>query len=130
MCAFVFYQMWEDLIQKAKDGGLDVIDTYVFWNAHEPSPGNVSELCTSTCWIFFRGIFVFSFTKDYVLSFCSMFVYNYSGMRCFSIILREDTTSYGSSRKCRKWDFMPISVLDPMSVQNGISGIFAFLLSI
>ncbi|KAL5845170.1 hypothetical protein ACOSQ4_011128 [Xanthoceras sorbifolium] len=32
--------MWEDLIQKSKDGGLDVIDTYVFWNAHEPSPGN------------------------------------------------------------------------------------------
>ncbi|KAJ6365190.1 hypothetical protein OIU76_030041 [Salix suchowensis] len=28
------------LIQKAKDGGLDVIDTYVFWNLHEPSPGN------------------------------------------------------------------------------------------
>lgn len=34
-------QMWEGLIQKAKDGGLDVIDTYVFWNVHEPSPGNV-----------------------------------------------------------------------------------------
>lgn len=34
--------MWEDLIQKAKDGGLDVIDTYVFWNGHEPSPGHVS----------------------------------------------------------------------------------------
>ncbi|KAK1439879.1 hypothetical protein QVD17_05703 [Tagetes erecta] len=32
--------MWEDLVQKAKDGGLDVIDTYVFWNGHEPSPGN------------------------------------------------------------------------------------------
>lgn len=32
--------MWEDLIRKAKDGGLDVIDTYVFWNVHEPSPGN------------------------------------------------------------------------------------------
>ncbi|CAA0843424.1 Beta-galactosidase 3 [Striga hermonthica] len=32
--------MWEDLILKAKDGGLDVIDTYVFWNGHEPSPGN------------------------------------------------------------------------------------------
>ncbi|KAI3753326.1 hypothetical protein L2E82_25377 [Cichorium intybus] len=32
-------EMWEDLIQKAKDGGLDVIDTYVFWNGHEPSPG-------------------------------------------------------------------------------------------
>ncbi|KAJ9564503.1 hypothetical protein OSB04_000469 [Centaurea solstitialis] len=33
-------EMWEDLIMKAKDGGLDVIDTYVFWNVHEPSPGN------------------------------------------------------------------------------------------
>ncbi|OIW03513.1 hypothetical protein TanjilG_31026 [Lupinus angustifolius] len=33
-------EMWEDLIEKAKHGGLDVIDTYVFWNVHEPSPGN------------------------------------------------------------------------------------------
>ncbi|KAF5958261.1 hypothetical protein HYC85_005486 [Camellia sinensis] len=33
-------EMWEDLIQKAKAGGLDVIETYVFWNVHEPSPGN------------------------------------------------------------------------------------------
>ncbi|KAM7515632.1 hypothetical protein LguiA_005215 [Lonicera macranthoides] len=32
-------EMWSDLIQKAKDGGLDVIQTYVFWNGHEPSPG-------------------------------------------------------------------------------------------
>ncbi|KAL2892768.1 Beta-galactosidase 3 [Bienertia sinuspersici] len=31
--------MWEDLVKKAKDGGLDVIDTYVFWNGHEPLPG-------------------------------------------------------------------------------------------
>nr|AJQ19480.1 beta-galactosidase [Diospyros kaki] len=28
--------MWPDLIQKSKDGGLDVIETYVFWNFHEP----------------------------------------------------------------------------------------------
>ncbi|KAG5089440.1 hypothetical protein JHK86_002052 [Glycine max] len=32
--------MWEDLIYKAKEGGLDVIETYVFWNVHEPSRGN------------------------------------------------------------------------------------------
>lgn len=32
-------EMWPDLIQKAKDGGLDVIQTYVFWNGHEPSRG-------------------------------------------------------------------------------------------
>ncbi|KDP33931.1 hypothetical protein JCGZ_07502 [Jatropha curcas] len=28
--------MWPDLIRKAKEGGLDAIETYVFWNAHEP----------------------------------------------------------------------------------------------
>ncbi|KAJ4970437.1 hypothetical protein NE237_003536 [Protea cynaroides] len=28
-------EMWPDLIQKSKDGGLDVIETYVFWNLHE-----------------------------------------------------------------------------------------------
>uniref|UniRef100_A0A2N9ILC6 Beta-galactosidase n=1 Tax=Fagus sylvatica TaxID=28930 RepID=A0A2N9ILC6_FAGSY len=29
-------EMWPDLIQKAKDGGLDTIETYVFWDRHEP----------------------------------------------------------------------------------------------
>ncbi|XP_023516730.1 beta-galactosidase-like [Cucurbita pepo subsp. pepo] len=28
--------MWPDLIQKAKDGGLDAIETYIFWDRHEP----------------------------------------------------------------------------------------------
>ncbi|GAA0166207.1 GTPase-activating protein [Lithospermum erythrorhizon] len=27
--------MWPDLINKAKEGGLNTIETYVFWNAHE-----------------------------------------------------------------------------------------------
>ncbi|KAH6759196.1 beta-galactosidase 16 [Perilla frutescens var. frutescens] len=31
--------MWPSLISKAKRGGLDAIDTYVFWNLHEPQPG-------------------------------------------------------------------------------------------
>lgn len=34
--------MWPGLIQKAKAGGLDVIQTYVFWNGHEPSRGQVN----------------------------------------------------------------------------------------
>ncbi|KAE8666883.1 Beta-galactosidase [Hibiscus syriacus] len=33
-------EIWPDLIEKAKGGGLDVIQTYVFWDGHEPSPGN------------------------------------------------------------------------------------------
>jgi beta-galactosidase GanA len=28
--------MWPDLIRKGKEGGLDAIETYVFWNGHEP----------------------------------------------------------------------------------------------
>ncbi|OMP01166.1 Glycoside hydrolase, family 35 [Corchorus olitorius] len=32
-------QMWPSLIAKAKEGGVDVIQTYVFWNLHEPQPG-------------------------------------------------------------------------------------------
>ncbi|KAG8378241.1 hypothetical protein BUALT_Bualt08G0117200 [Buddleja alternifolia] len=31
--------MWPSLISKAKQGGLDAIATYVFWNLHEPEPG-------------------------------------------------------------------------------------------
>ncbi|EEF46238.1 beta-galactosidase, putative [Ricinus communis] len=29
-------EMWPELINKAKDGGLDAIETYVFWDRHEP----------------------------------------------------------------------------------------------
>ncbi|KAL9162131.1 hypothetical protein ABFS82_07G069100 [Erythranthe guttata] len=32
-------QTWPDLISKSKEGGLDVIETYVFWNGHEPVKG-------------------------------------------------------------------------------------------
>ncbi|KAJ4803913.1 Beta-galactosidase [Rhynchospora pubera] len=31
--------LWPDLLEKAKQGGLNAISTYVFWNAHEPAPG-------------------------------------------------------------------------------------------
>lgn len=33
--------MWPRLIAKAKAGGLDVVQTLVFWNLHEPQPGQV-----------------------------------------------------------------------------------------
>ncbi|KAL2475471.1 Beta-galactosidase 8 [Abeliophyllum distichum] len=31
--------VWPEIIRKAKEGGLDVIETYVFWNYHEPVRG-------------------------------------------------------------------------------------------
>ncbi|KAL8496341.1 hypothetical protein ACS0TY_020156 [Phlomoides rotata] len=35
----VILKVWPEIIGKAKDGGLDVIETYVFWNYHEPVRG-------------------------------------------------------------------------------------------
>jgi hypothetical protein len=32
-------QYWEEELVKMKSGGLDIIATYVFWNAHETEPG-------------------------------------------------------------------------------------------
>ncbi|KAL5982776.1 Beta-galactosidase 10 [Asimina triloba] len=37
---FYLRQMWPGLVATAKEGGIDVIETYVFWNGHEISPGN------------------------------------------------------------------------------------------
>lgn len=83
-------QMWEGLIQKAKEGGLDVIDTYVFWNLHEPSPGNVS--CSFLVFFFplfsciISLVFVFSFIK-----LCS----NIFHFWVFSTISREEMIWFG-----------------------------------
>jgi len=52
-------QMWPDLIQKAKDGGVDVIETYVFWNGHEPSQGKVMNDIYFYDVFFFFSIFIF-----------------------------------------------------------------------
>ena len=32
-------EMWPSIIAKCKEGGADVIETYVFWNGHEPAKG-------------------------------------------------------------------------------------------
>lgn len=51
--------MWPDLIAKAKEGGLDVIQTYVFWNLHEPQQGQVnsnSSICPFLCIFFLSSL--------------------------------------------------------------------------
>ncbi|MED6208636.1 hypothetical protein PIB30_047173 [Stylosanthes scabra] len=35
-------EMWPDIFKKAKQGGLNVIQTYVFWNIHEPIQGQLN----------------------------------------------------------------------------------------
>ncbi|CAN0852800.1 Beta-galactosidase 8 [Linum grandiflorum] len=34
-------EMWPEIIRRSKEGGLDVIETYVFWNYHEPVRGQI-----------------------------------------------------------------------------------------
>lgn len=46
--------MWPSLIQKAREGGLDMIETYVFWNGHEPSQGQVIQFTS----FFFKVVIV------------------------------------------------------------------------
>ncbi|KAJ0453987.1 putative beta-galactosidase [Helianthus annuus] len=36
LITFISSQMWPNLVAKSKDGGADVIQTYVFWSGHEP----------------------------------------------------------------------------------------------
>lgn len=40
-CDLSVLQMWPSLIAKCKEGGADVIETYIFWNGHEPAKGQV-----------------------------------------------------------------------------------------
>ncbi|TKY67659.1 Beta-galactosidase 14 [Spatholobus suberectus] len=32
-------EMWPDILDKARHGGLNVVQTYIFWNIHEPEKG-------------------------------------------------------------------------------------------
>jgi len=43
VCTWIL-QMWPVLLDNARRGGINVIQTYVFWNAHEPQQGQVNYL--------------------------------------------------------------------------------------
>nr|GMD31480.1 beta-galactosidase 15-like [Ipomoea batatas] len=42
--------MWPSLIRKAKEGGLNTIETYVFWNAHEPNYREIENEYGNIIW--------------------------------------------------------------------------------
>lgn len=51
--------MWPDIIKKSKEGGLNVIQTYVFWNGHEPQYGKVKlALNDATGWTYDSPIYM------------------------------------------------------------------------
>lgn len=71
--------MWPSLIKKAKEGGLDVIETYVFWNAHEPLRRQVfyfNEKLLVPYYIFW----FFVFCTDFIFFFFLLYMqYDFSG---------------------------------------------------
>lgn len=74
--------MWEDLIIKSKNAGLDVIDTYIFWNIHEPTQGNVSLLDLFS-------YFFFCIFETSIGDFFNALAFFWFGIS-FSIISRDD----------------------------------------
>ena len=96
--------MWPSLIAKAKEGGLDVIQTYVFWNLHEPQPGQVSQT------------FSLSLSPSLSLS-CGDFVLH-------SMILVEDMIWCDSSKKSKHKGCMLALGLDLSLRVNGIMGTY------
>ena len=60
-------QMWPDLIRKSKDGGLDVIETYVFWNIHEPVRGEVMIVLFSFILFYFNFAFFYGFQYQHCI---------------------------------------------------------------
>ncbi|ANM62047.1 beta-galactosidase-like protein, partial [Arabidopsis thaliana] len=49
-------EMWPNLIKKGKERGLDAIETYVFWNAHEPTRRQYDFSGNLDLILFFRTI--------------------------------------------------------------------------
>ena len=60
-------QMWPDILQKAKHGGLNLIQTYVFWNIHEPVEGQVDLYLKSSM----QNSKIFGFASRANFEFCS-----------------------------------------------------------
>ncbi|KAK6163297.1 hypothetical protein DH2020_000161 [Rehmannia glutinosa] len=97
-------EMWPDLIQKSKDGGLDVIETYVFWNLHEPVRGQYDfegnkDLVKFVKLVKEAGLFVHLRIGPYVCA-----EWNYGGFPLWlhfipGIVLRTDNEPFKAEMK-------------------------------
>ncbi|KAK6141933.1 hypothetical protein DH2020_024322 [Rehmannia glutinosa] len=97
-------EMWPDLIQKSKDGGLDVVETYVFWNLHEPVRGQYDfegnkDLVKFVKLVKEAGLFVHLRIGPYVCA-----EWNYGGFPLWlhfipGIVLRTDNEPFKAEMK-------------------------------
>ncbi|MED6196943.1 Beta-galactosidase 16 [Stylosanthes scabra] len=92
-------EMWPNLIAKAKEGGLDVIQTYIFWNLHEPQQGQYNfngrnDLVRFIKEIQAQGLYVTLRIGPYIEAECT-----YGGLPLWlhdipGIIFRTDNNQY------------------------------------
>ncbi|CAH1435081.1 unnamed protein product [Lactuca virosa] len=96
--------MWPGLIQKSKEGGLDVIETYVFWNLHEPVKNQYEfegrkDLVKFVKLVADAGLYVHLRIGPYVCA-----EWNYGGFPLWlhfipGIVLRTDNEPYKAEMK-------------------------------
>ncbi|KAG8387698.1 hypothetical protein BUALT_Bualt02G0048300 [Buddleja alternifolia] len=97
-------EMWPDLIKKSKEGGLDIIETYVFWDMHEPGRGQFDFTGRKDLVKFIKlvgeaGLYVFLRIGPYVCA-----EWNYGGFPLWlhylpGIELRIDNEPYKAEMK-------------------------------
>lgn len=107
--------MWPGLVQTAKEAGVNTIETYVFWNGHEPSPGNVSAKPVIFGFLLIQwdlNLFILNISKWNVTQF----------FLCGSIILGEDMILSSLWRLFRRQDCIWFFELGHLLQQSGILG--------
>ncbi|KAJ2772254.1 Beta-galactosidase 8, partial [Coemansia nantahalensis] len=115
--------MWDSLMKKAKKGGLNTIDTYVFWNMHEPVKGHYDFATDRANLPLFletarrNGLFVMLRIGPYVCA-----EWNYGG---FPQWLRHEpdvvfrTYSYSFMREMKRFIGKVLDVVDPFMPEYG-----------
>ncbi|GLJ24396.1 hypothetical protein SUGI_0465950 [Cryptomeria japonica] len=112
-------EMWPGLIDTAKEGGLDCIQTYVFWNMHEPEQGKFNfdgrfDLVSFVKLIHSKGLYVSLRIGPYIES-----EWNYGGFPYWlhdipDIIFRTDNEPF--KREMERFTTMIVNMMKAKSL--------------
>ena len=83
--------MWPDLIAKSKEGGAEIIETYTFWNGHEPVRGKVGHFSNPVPLAWRQGVYQMIFLLFWMKNICDCYHACLCSNKQYSIILKGDT---------------------------------------
>ncbi|CAK9177545.1 unnamed protein product [Ilex paraguariensis] len=102
--------MWPDLIAKSKEGGADVIETYAFWNGHEPLRGQYNfegeyDIVKFVKLVGSSGLYFFLRIGPYICAEWNFGATKYNSMNehnegCNILDLRSELQSSNERRAC------------------------------